>query len=677
MGKMTDDELVTLLDGEFISAMGAPGGDISIERAASWDFYLSKALGNEIEGQSQVVTSDVADVVDSIMPSLLRMFTTADNLVGFDPVHEDDVQKAEQESDYVNYVFFKQNDAFLNLYTWFFDALVQKNGILKIWWAEEEEVSQESYRGLTEDQLLMMLGDEELEPVEREERIEDVPGPDGQTVTQETVHDIIFRRITKRGRVKVAPVPPEEYRISADSNSLDPSAARLVGQEREVTRSDLLDIGFDKDIVAELQSVIALADTDEKRSRRDRSDEQTDTPHDPSQDKILLREGYIRVDFDGDGRSELRQVTSAGGKILSNEIADRSPFHVISPQPLPHKHFGRATAEKVMDIQLVSTTLTRQTLDNLYRTNQPGHGVWEQALGENTIDDLLTTRVGQVTTFTRPVGEAYQPMTVPFTAAATFPMLEYYDKVKRDRTGVSSDSQGLSPDALKNIQTSVLAQAFDMSRMKIEAIARIFAETGIKSAFMHIHELLLKHQRRGQMVQLREKWIEVNPKEWRTRYDMTVNIGLGIGTREQNLLHLRSIGEIQQQIVGAGGFGKNGLVTPMNVFNFASQTVKNANLKSPKLFFNPVEDIPQQSDEQTKLQQAQQALAERQQGLDADKQALAREKLTMDHDYKMQQLEVRVAEVQNNFLIAMEDIRAKLTAIDVKTSEHVPGSKLS
>src|SRR5690606_21385968 len=134
-------------------------------------------------------------------------------------------------------------------------------------------------------------------------------------------------------------------------------------------------------------------------------------------------------------------------------------------------------------------------------------------------------------------------------------MLEYFDKLKRDRTGISSDSQGLSPEALKNIQTTVLAQASDISRMKIEAIARIFAETGIKSLFLHIHELLLKHQDKETIVRLRNKWVKVNPQEWRTRLDMTVNIGLGIGTREQNLLHLDAIWQKQSDLVSNGGYG--------------------------------------------------------------------------------------------------------------------------
>lgn len=332
---LSEDELLTLVDGEFASAMGAPGGDISIERAAAWDFYSRKLLGDEVEGQSTVVTSDVSDVVDSIMPSLLRIFTTADNLVSFEPVGPEDTEQADQESDYVNHVFFKQNPSFMVLYTWFMDALIQKNGVVKAWWDETEQMTIESYQGLSDIELAELLDDEELEPLEQSDEERETVGPDGVTLISETVFDIRFRRTTKRGRARVEPVPPEEYRISADARDLDPSQARMVGQEREVTRSELLDMGFDAKLVDSLPSGVDVPQSDEDLSRRDRSDEQQDDrgARDRSQDRIRVREAFIRVDADEDGRSELRQIITAGGRILLNEEADRQPFHVISPSP--------------------------------------------------------------------------------------------------------------------------------------------------------------------------------------------------------------------------------------------------------------------------------------------------------------------------------------------------------
>lgn len=679
MAKMTDRELLALVDAEFSSAMGAPGGDISDERAKAWDYYLSKKLGNEITGQSEVVTSDVSDVVDSILPSLMRIFTMADNVVIFDPVGPEDVAAAEQASDYVSHVFFKQNPSFEIMYTWSFDALVQKNGIVKAWWDESEVVTTESYEGLSDEELAELLDDEELEPIEQAEREEDAPqivatpqGP-AQVILPAKVHDVTFRRVSKSGRARVEPVPPEEYRISKDARSLDPSRARMVGQERPITRSELLEMGFDEDIVDDLPAHGDAQNSDEDIARRDKSDETGDAPHDRSQDEILVREAYIRVDFDGDGRSELRQVFTAGNEVLSNEPADRQPFHIISPQPLPHKHFGRATAEKVMDVQEVQTTLLRQVLVNLYHSNNPGHAVWEQGIGENTLDDLLTTQAGRIARFSRPVADSWAPMVIPFTAGQTFPMLEFFDKVKRDRTGISSDAQGLSPDALKNIQTSVLAQAIDVSKMKVELIARIFAETGIKSLFLHLHELLLKHQQKAKVVRLRNKWVSVDPRQWRTRMDMTVNVGLGIGTREQNLLHLNAIWEKQKEIATSGGLGI--LVSPKNLFNTAAELVKNANLKHAEMFFtDPGEgQIPQQGDQAA---QQQAALVQAQLQLAAQELSLQSEKNTLAHQRELERLRLDREAESNRLAIEFEKIANALTEMELKFATNVPGARV-
>lgn len=651
--------------------MGAEGGEIATERAKAWDYYLSKEFGTEIEGQSQVVTSDVADVVDSIMPSLLRIFTTADNLVSFDPVGPEDIQKAEQESDYVNYVLFKQNPAFEILYTWFFDALVQKNGIVKSWWDESEVISTETYSGLTQNELFQLLEDEELEPLERSERTEYIVDPVSGMETPIQVHDVEFRRVCKSGKVSVENVPPEEYRISSDARSLNPSKARMVGHERLVKRSDLRDMGFDANTVDSLPEYSAgVQNSSEHNARYDKTDDTTGSGGDRSQDEILLREAYIKVDFDGDGRAELRQVITAGHEILSNEPVDRQPFHVISPQPLPHKHFGRASAEKVMDVQEISSELLRQILDNLYHTNRPGKNVWEQAIGDDTMDDLLTTRVGRIARFTRPVTEAVSHDIVPFTAASSFPMVEYFDKVKRDRTGVSADSEGLNPDSLKNIQQSVLNSATDLGKMKIEAVARIFAETGIKSLLLHIHELCLKHQDKSKMVQLRNEWVEIDPTSWRTRFDMTVKIGLGIGTREQNLMHLTSIWDKQMALMQMGGAGT--LVTPQNLFNTAAEMVKNANLKDPNMFFSQAESFQQQNDP---AQQQQMALVQRQQELDAQDLQLKQQKMMQDMAQFQQQMEQKEQERQDKFAVEMEKISNDLTKMELDSGQDLPGSK--
>lgn len=664
--KMTSEQLGTLVDAEFGQALGAPGGEIARERSLAWSYYLQRPFGDEVEGESSVITADVADVVDGIMPSLLRIFTTADNLLTFDPVGPEDEAQSAQESDYVNYIFFKQNPGFELLYTYFFDGLAQKNGIIEAYADDAERISQETYEGLTDPELTKLMDDKELEVVEDAEREGEAPGPDGITLVKQTLYDVTFRRVSKSKRIRVENVPPEEYRISSDAMSLDPSRARFVGREYTVTRSELLAKGYDQKIVKELPALGAVrASTPESQNRNNAAEESASPIADQSQETILIRRCYVRVDFDGDGRAELRCVIKAGDVVLENEICDRQPFHVWSPGPLPHKHFGRGTGEKVMDIQRVNSTLVRQALTNLYRVNKPGHAVWEMGIGENTLDDLLVTRIGSIARFARPVSESYSPMTVPFTAQASFPMIEFFDKAKRERSGVSNDSQGLTPDALKNIQSSVLAQAFDIGRMKIEAIARIAAETGLKSLFLHIHELVLKHQDKAQIVKLRNAWVNVDPTAWLTRYDMTVNIGLGIGTREQNLMHLNAIKDLQVAIAQAGGM--NLVVTPKNIFNTASEYVKNANLKNPTLFFTDPGDkaAPPPSDEAAALQKQQQELQARQQQLDAERQKIATAKLELtarEQQFETEKTRVELNQEQQRISLEKEDLERKKTA---------------
>ena len=699
--RMTEAELVSAVNNEEANSIGRPGGEIGEARALAYDAYLSKPMGNEQDGQSKIVTSDVSEVIDSIMPSLLRLFTTSDNLLTFDPTNADDIEAAKQESDYVSYQFFKKNPAFLILYQWFFDALVQKNGIVKATWNDDACVTQERYYDLADETFNVLKADDELTLVEDETRWEtltveqEVQGGTIQQDLKVRLHNATFNREDKKGAIQVLNVPPEEYRISNDATSVDPNSARMVGQVSEITRSSLLEMGFPKALVKKC-SVAGATNKDrtaEGRSRDATYEEIAVAPaSDWAEETVEVFECYIKIDYDGDGYSELRQVMTCGSVLLSNEKVDRQPFHVISPQPLPHKHFGRATAEKVMDIQEVSTTLLRQVLTNLYHTNNPGHAVWEMGIGENTLDDLTDVRIGRVARFARPVQEAYQPMTVPFTAAATFPMMEYFDKVKRDRTGVHSDSEGLSPDALKNIQQSVMGQALDLSRMKIEAIARIFAETGLKTLFLHIHELILKHQDKEDVVQLRGEWIDVDPREWRERKDMTVQIGLGIGTRESNLMHLTSIKDLQAAIVQNGGM--NLLVTPQNIYQTAAEFVKNANLKNPDMFFTDPGDkpAPPPSDEAQKMEQEKMALQaqeqkqeERRQQLDAQKQQLDMQKqelkqmeammnakasqtqMQLEHEAELRKLEIQADRVE-------KDYAAKLTEMELKYNSVVEGA---
>lgn len=677
---MDEQTLLTTLNAEFDEAEGSDGSTVANERVRLMDHYLSRLLGNEVEGKSKVVTSDIADVVGGMMPNLLRTFASSENLVTFEPVDQDDETQAEQESDFVNYVFFKQNDAFTILYSWFFDALVQKNGIVKAWWDESESRTKETYEGISDEDVAELEDDEDLELASKTERqgtlIETITDPmtggELQVESEGTVFDVEFIRRNKRGRVHIEPVPPEEYRIFG-ARSIDPNTARGVGQERIVTRSELREMGFDEGVVDDLEPDAPEALTQETRNRLS-VEEQTGTPsqaHDRSLDEFVLREAYLHVDYDDDGHAELRKIFATTKTILENEETDRQVFHALTPLPLPHRHFGRSMSEQHVDIQMVKTTLVRQALDNLYQTNNPSHAVWEQGIGEYTLDDLMNLSAGSVNRFARPPNEAWQAMAVPFTAGDSFPMLEFWDKAKRERSGIAGDGEGLNPEQLKNIQTSVLAQANDISRMKIEHVIRIFAETGLKSLFRHIHELLMKHDRKMQTVKLRNEWVDVNPSEWRTRFNLTVNIGLGIGNKEQNLLHLQNIWERQIESVNSG---VPAMVTPRKLYNTAIEMAKNARFRDPSKFFDDPGDEQfgaEQSQLQMQVLQLQAEMRDRDQKLNAREQDIDRERNQLQHEREMLKINNAKEEAENKILVKLDELAVRIAEMEAKTGEDV------
>lgn len=686
MAKMDERELVNLIDAEITSAMH--GGDLSQERAKAMDYYLGAKFGDEQIGRSQVVIQDVAEVVDNLMPSMLRIFTVPDNTIVFEPVGEEDEDAARQESDVVNNIFWKQNDGFMILYSWIKDGLLQKNGFIEANWVETEAVERETYEGLSELELAELLDEDGVEPIEQEERpgivVNDVQtqAGTGQVVSTGTVFDVVIERKSKNGKIVIDPIPPEEFKVSSDCTS--PTGlkdCRFVGRETVKTRSELMEMFPEqKSTILDLPTTDAGSQTTEEEHSRDHLSEESNVSDAKSEllEEVDVQIGFPRVDFDADGNAELRQVIVAGKRLLFNEPVDRRPYHVWTPIPLPHKFFGLCPADQATTFQRVKSVLVRQMLDSLYLANNPQKAVWTRAIGESTMDDLLTSRVGGLLRFTQPVDQAFREVNTQFVGAQSFPMLDWLDNAKRKRTGVGEDTKGLDVEALKNIQTSVAAQMMDLSRLQIEAVARVFAETGLKSLFLHIHEMLAKHNTKELTLRLRNKWVRVDPTQWRKREDMTVLVGLGAGTREQKLLHLQSIAGIQEKLLQAGGAGV--LVSAQNLFNTAEEFVKNALFPSAERFFTDPSSaqaraaMAQRQQDPNQALQAQVALG--QISNDAEENRIEREKMVLEHQRKLRELDLQAQDTLTRMEKVANDFTAKLTELEAKFNQDVPGSRI-
>lgn len=541
---MDEGRLKAILEDEIDNAIGYLDSETTEARAKALEYYLRQPYGNEVEGRSQIVTGEVAEVIDGALPQLIRVFTQSDDIVRFEPKGPGDEEGAKQATEYSNWVFYTQNPGFTILHNWFKDALLQKTGIVKAYWDTKVDVTKETYENLTDEDLVMLLSDGTMDVLEQDTVEVETGEVDemGQPVMFRT-HSVVLTKKTTRGGVRIENVPPEEFLMS--KKAYDISESPFVAHRKLLPRSDLIAMGFDPEIVASLPAFDELSYTGERLARYSQGEQpHQDESMDESMQEVEVYECYVRTDMDGDGIAEMRQVFYSGSEILSNEETDYVPFHSLCPIPIPHKFFGESLADRSMDIQLIKSTVVRQMLDNLYLSNNARVGAVD---GQVNLDDLLSTTPGGVVRMKNP--NAVVPMVVPQVINQAFPMLEYLDNQQSKRTGVSDAQQGLDPNILQNVTAAAIAASTQASQGKIELISRIFAETGVKSLFRGILHLVSKFQDKPSMLRLRGKFVPVDPRTWSNQYDLEINVGLGTGNKQEQMAMLQMVLSKQEAIL--------------------------------------------------------------------------------------------------------------------------------
>ena len=594
-------ELQSLLSGQIQNALGYLGGDLSDSRTKSLEYYLGDKLGTEIDGRSQVVSTDVADTIESLLPNLLRVFTASDKVVHCEPMTAEDVPMADQATAYLNHVFYKENDGFKLLYNFFKDALIEKNGFLKIYWDDSEKVDYETYENLSivEKEALQDTKDE-IEIVEEEifededakeefEKVLEQYELQGIDVSQVQVpnfnlYNCKIKRIKKTGKVKIESIPPEEFLIDRSAKTIED--ADFVSHKVLMTRSDLVAMGYPQDEIDELpKSDLDIYNTEQTVRLTDVDDYKISSSTDTSTEKVLVYESYVKYDYDQDGIAELRKIVSAGSDgnhILSNMPCDSVPFVTITPIPMPHRFYGRSISELVEDVQLMKSTVMRQLLDNMYLTNNNRVAVMD---GMVNMDDLLTTRPGGIVRTKQPPNQVMQPLQAQPISQQAFPLLNYLDSVREARTGVSKEAQGLSPDTLNAKTATGVNALMQQTQMRSELIARVFAETGVKDLFKKIFELMVKYQDKEKIIMMSNQYIPVRPTEWKDRFNISIVVGLGTGSKEQQTIMLNSILERQLQAFQLQGGKEMPMVNLKNMYNTLTKMVENAGLKNVETYF--------------------------------------------------------------------------------------------
>jgi hypothetical protein len=648
--QMDDTDLEAMVGQEIADAVSYIDSDLSPIRAMATRYYRGDPFGNEEEGRSQVVAMETRDTISAMMPSLMRVFFSSENVVEFVPRGPEDVKNSQQATDYANYVFSNDNNGFMTAYATFKDALARKCGIMEAVWEESEEVRIEQYSGL-DDATLQMLADEpEAEmkivvsyPDEDAMQMQPMVDPaTGMQVMppQAMLHDVEIKRIVKSGRIRINSVAPEELLLSRQA--LDFENAPIIGRRKMASVAELISIGYDEDEVMEYVGSSDLADNEENLARHALNNQQfSGESANPMEQRVLYCEVYIRVDFDGDGSPELRKVCTMGPsyEVKRNLPSPYIPFVAFPCDPEPHTSPLEAGSifDITHDIQEIKSEILRNTLDSLAQSIHPRTAIVE---GQVNIDDVLNNETGAVIRMRAP--NMVQTFAQPFVGQAAFPMLDYVDSIKEDRTGMSKAAMGLNADALQSSTKAAVAATITASQGRIELTSRLLAE-GMKTLFKKILFLTVTHQDKARMIRLRNEWVQIDPRSWDTSMDVTVNIGLGNGDTNEKLAALAQFAAKQESIINQYGLD-NPVVSPQQYVRTLRKMVELSGFKDASAFINDLPDdwkAPQKPQKATPEEVLAQVQAQSIQA-DIQKKAaeleLKRQQMVMDDDFRRDQL---------------------------------------
>ena len=671
MPKMDDNELGSVIRSEIQQAQNYFETEFADARMKAIDYYLGEPLGNERDGFSSVVSHDFADVVETLMPSLMRIFTSSDKYVRYAPRTAEDAQRAEQLTDYVNYIINQDNDGYRIIHTFIKDSLLFKLGVIKFGWDESYEVEEAEYNDITDEELVTLLQNPDIEVVSQKENTQTIIADDGEETEVTSSYNMKVRIRKKSGRVKLENVPPEEFIFNKNAKSLED--CYFICHRTQMTVSELVSMGYDQELVEQYAGDVYGGQEREEKQRRfeDIEGGTYRDPEDDSQKDVIVNQITMKVDYDGDGIAELRQILAIGDSgdvILENDVCDYIPFAVVSPILMPHRLVGRSIFDATEDLQTIKTTLMRQYLDSTYHSVLPRLIVQE---GQTNLDDVLDGTAGGIIRV-RNAG-AVQPLQAQGVGREIQPLMQYLDEVKADRTGVSRQTQGLDPSVLQSTTASAVQATVKGSQQKVESYARTIAETGMKDLFRGILHIITNYQQQPRIVRLRNKFVPVDPQEGSSGFDIIVNVGLGTANDEQKVSILQGIASKQEVILQTLGVD-NPICNLAQYANTLRQMVDVLGFKDADQFFKPPQVV------QAEIAQRQQGQQQPNPEIEKIQAEIEAEKIKLESKIELDRLKLQAEiELKKEEAMARLDIRRQEMALEaeLRVAKAVTDSDIS
>ena len=631
--KMTDDEVQDIVSDAVQSAINFVESEIAEDRIKSQRYFEGEVDIGQEDGRSKIVATKVRDTIRAIKPSLMRVFLSSENPVEYVPSSQEDVKGAEQATKYANYRFSELNGYTL-LNDVIHDALVKKTGVLKVWWEDNTEEEFFNFSNVTEEEMTAIVNEKDATVIEQSVEMTTEMSPEGMEM-QMPQYTLKVSYKKEKGKLKIEALPPEEFIVDRNARSVDD--AYIVAHRTEMTVSDLVQMGYEFDVVSELSGLSSddtYTDTEAFERQGYEQDEEENTA-DISMKKVAVTEAYMKLDKEGTGIASMYRILMGGGdnSLLECEPWGEVPFAVFEIDPEPHTFFGRSVSDLIMNDQDSSTAMLRGMMDNVALTNSPRQGYVQ---GQVNVDDLMNNEIGGLVRMKSPA--ALVDIATPFVAGQVLTAMQYLDMAIEGKTGVSKASQGLDPDALQNTSATAARLQAQQGSAQIETMARNLAEGGMKRLFKLMLHLLVENSCEETMMRLNGEYVPIDPRSWNTGMDVSTNVGLGTGAEEARSMALNQALQMQMQIWSTYGTS-NGLVTMTGIRNTLGDMLAIAGVKNVDRYFNP---MTAETEAQLVQQQEAQA-AEEQEGALSNAEALVQsEQYNADKQMEMQQLKLQI-----------------------------------
>lgn len=622
------------------------------DRFEAFNYYYGKPFGNERKGRSDYVSRDVFDAVEDTKAILLEVFASNRQTVRYLPQDADDVVAAKLRTRYCQQVFHKKNKGFANLHDSFQDALLSKVCISKTVWEEREET--ETFNAtVTPEQYAVLEAQEGVEIIESVEETVYIQDPQLGEIAQTSI-EVEYTETSIKGQTVISLVPPERFVRDANADNLE--QARYAGEYSEVTRTDLLEMGFDPDLVESLAQYEEAEGEFDEQARDEGEVLDQDLILEHSVDKFDLYELYMYFDNDDDGKAELWQVFLVGTTILDLNQVDRYPYQVWSAYRVAHKFEGQSTYDVIHDIQKLKSTIKRQMADELLINNNQSRIAKQDAFVNPR--DLIDNPIGAthwVKSSVMDVRAVIADNPSSQLSPNTVPFIEILDRDKETRAGVSRLTSGLNQDVITNQNADSLINRMSNAAMRrVMVMARSYAELFLIPVYQEIYRLGLEHDQEGMMAEVDGEWMQLIPQEMGAAADMEVSVALTPDESDMRAQSLMLLNQVLSQDPTS-----QAIYTPQNKYEVVREVFN--------LSGHP--DAGYLTDPQSDIGKLQKALADM--GQQAQQLQMQNQQLTMAVQQMQQQaIQAKVMDSQTRAQKAQADVQAKEFDLSLKAQKQ-------